>query len=50
MPPTDIATDFVVLLGEDGSEIGVAPKASVHGSDTALHLAFSCHVYNARGG
>lgn len=42
-------TDFVVLLDEDGSEIGVAPKSSVHGSDTALHLAFSCHVYNDRG-
>lgn len=42
-------TDFVVLLDEDGSEIGVAPKSSVHGSDTALHLAFSCHIYNARG-
>lgn len=49
MSPTDIATDFVVLLDEDGSEIGVAPKSSVHGSDTALHLAFSCHVYNERG-
>ncbi len=43
------STDFVVLLDEDGSEIGVAPKSSVHGSDTALHLAFSCHVYNAQG-
>lgn len=49
MPPTDTATDFVVLLDEDGSEIGTAPKSSVHGSDTALHLAFSCHVYNRRG-
>lgn len=44
-----VATDFVVLLDEDGSEIGIAPKSSVHGSDTALHLAFSCHVYNAQG-
>lgn len=44
-----VPTDFVVLLDEDGSEIGVAPKSSVHGSDTALHLAFSCHVYNAQG-
>lgn len=44
-----VATDFVVLLDEDGSEIGVAPKSSVHGSDTALHLAFSCHVYNSQG-
>lgn len=44
-----VPTDFVVLLDEDGTEIGVAPKSSVHGSDTALHLAFSCHVYNAQG-
>lgn len=43
------ATDFVVLLDELGREIGTAPKASVHGGDTALHLAFSCHVYNDAG-
>lgn len=43
------ATEYVVLLAEDGQEIGTAPKASVHGTETALHLAFSCHVYNSRG-
>lgn len=42
-------TEFVVLLDEDGNEIGTAPKSSVHGSETALHLAFSCHVYNEHG-
>lgn len=42
-------TDLVVLLDDDGQEIGTAPKSSVHGTDTALHLAFSCHVYNRRG-
>lgn len=41
--------DLVVLLDDDGHEIGTAPKSSVHGTDTALHLAFSCHVYNTRG-
>jgi isopentenyl-diphosphate Delta-isomerase len=41
--------DLVVLLDEDGHEIGTAPKSSVHGTDTALHLAFSCHVLNAAG-
>jgi isopentenyl-diphosphate Delta-isomerase len=42
-------TELVVLLDEDGREIGTAPKSSVHGTDTALHLAFSCHVYNTKG-
>lgn len=41
--------DLVVLLDDDGNEIGTAPKSSVHGSETALHLAFSCHVLNDRG-
>lgn len=44
-----IDTDFVVLLDDDGKEIGTAPKSSVHGTDTALHLAFSCHVVNDAG-
>ena len=42
-------TEYVVLLDDLGREIGTAPKSSVHGTDTALHLAFSCHVYNTRG-
>ncbi|WP_243074601.1 isopentenyl-diphosphate Delta-isomerase [Microbacterium sp. SS28] len=42
-------TDHVVLLDDDGREIGTALKSSVHGTETALHLAFSCHVVNADG-
>lgn len=44
---TDI--DYVVLLDDLGHEIGTAPKSSVHGTDTALHLAFSCHVIDDEG-
>jgi isopentenyl-diphosphate delta-isomerase len=39
----------VVLLDEDGAPIGSVSKAAVHGLDTPLHLAFSCHVRNADG-
>ncbi len=41
--------DEVVLLDVDGTAIGTAQKAAVHGMDTALHLAFSCYVLNAAG-
>ncbi|WP_065570343.1 isopentenyl-diphosphate Delta-isomerase [Microbacterium oleivorans] len=41
--------EYVVLMDDDGRDIGTAPKATVHGTDTPLHFAFSCHVYNARG-
>ena len=41
--------ELVVLLDDDGRAIGTAPKTSVHGTHTALHLAFSCHVMNEDG-
>ena len=43
------ADDLVVLLDEEGREIGTASKSSVHGADTSLHLAFSCYVFNDHG-
>ena len=48
-PDERVIADEVVLVDEQGSPIGTAPRATVHTSDTPLHLAFSCHVTDIDG-
>ncbi len=47
--PNDASQDVVVLLDEDATPIGTAPRATVHTTDTPLHLAFSCHLVDDGG-
>jgi isopentenyl-diphosphate delta-isomerase len=39
----------VVLVTDAGEPIGSADKSTVHGAETPLHLAFSCHLYGPDG-
>lgn len=46
----DVAVeDRVVLLDDAHRPIGSAPRESVHGTDTPLHLAYSCWVLDDAG-
>lgn len=47
--PPETAPDEVVLLGEDGTPSGTAPRSSVHSDRTPLHLAFSCYLHDGEG-
>lgn len=42
-------TEVVVLVNEQNHELGTAPKASVHTSDTPLHRGFSLFLFNLNG-
>jgi isopentenyl-diphosphate delta-isomerase len=41
--------DEVTLLSAEGVAIGARSKDAVHTTDTPLHLAFSCHVFDREG-
>lgn len=47
--PPRLVADHVVLVDAAGDPIGTAPRATVHGTHTPLHLAFSCYLFRADG-
>ncbi len=49
MTAIEAEQDLVVLLEDDGTPAGTAPRLSVHGVDTPLHQAFSLHLFDEQG-
>jgi isopentenyl-diphosphate Delta-isomerase len=41
--------ELIVLVDENGNEIGTADKLSSHHAHTPLHKAFSCYVFDGQG-
>ncbi len=44
-----ILTDDVILVDDDGLQVGTAPRSEVHTTQTALHRAFSVYLFDTQG-
>ncbi|WP_369131144.1 isopentenyl-diphosphate Delta-isomerase [Modestobacter roseus] len=44
-----VARELIVLVDDDGTEIGTLPKSLVHHGETPLHRAFSAYLFDEAG-